>query len=75
MADSVANMRQLVNIDIPAGGSIEFKPGFYHITLRNLQNPLAPGQTLKGTLTFERAGVIPVDYTVEAADPSPRPAP
>jgi hypothetical protein len=67
-------MRQLMNLDVPAGGSVEFTPGGYHVLLRNLKKPLAPGDTFKGTLTFERTGVISVEYKVEAADPSSTPA-
>ena len=43
----------------------------FNFTLRNLQRPLAPGQTFKGTLKIEKAGVIPDEYQVEARDPSP----
>ena len=68
--DSVPNLRQLVNFDIPAGRSVELKPGAYHILLRNLKKPLVLGETFKGTLTFKRAGVIPVEYKIETSNPS-----
>lgn len=71
MADNAAHMKQLLNFDIPAGGSVEFKPGSYHVLLRNLKKPLTPGETFRGTLTFARSGVISVDYKVEATDPAP----
>jgi periplasmic copper chaperone A len=73
LLDNAPRMRQLMNLDVPAGGSVEFTPGGYHVLLRNLKKPLAPGDTFKGTLTFERTGVISVEYKVEAADPSSTP--
>ncbi|HUO53614.1 MAG TPA: copper chaperone PCu(A)C [Rhodoblastus sp.] len=68
--DSVPNLRRLVNIDIPAGGKIVFSPGGYHILLRNLKRPLIAGETFSITLTFEKAGVLPVTFTVETPPPS-----
>jgi copper(I)-binding protein len=67
-ADSVMHMRPLANLDIPPGSSVEFKPGSYHVMLMNLKKPLTPGDTFKGTLTFEKSGVITVEYKVEAGD-------
>ena len=49
---------------IPTGKSIELKPGSFHIML--MQRPLKAGETIKGSLTFEKAGTIPVQYAVEA---------
>lgn len=73
MTASIPNIRQLVNLDIPAGRSIELAPGAYHILLRNLTKPLVPGETFKGTLTFAKAGVISVEYMIEAPQRSPSP--
>lgn len=67
-ADSSPHMAQLLNLDVPAGGSIELQPGSYHVLLRNLKIPLTPGQTFKGTLTFARSGVISIEYKVESKD-------
>lgn len=70
-ADSSPHMEQLLNLDVPAGGSIELQPGSYHVLLRNLKKPLTPGETFRGTLTFARSGVISVEYKVEAKDYKP----
>ncbi len=68
--DNAPNMRQLMNFDIPPGGRVDFTPGGYHVLLRSLKKPLAPGDTFKGALTFEKAGVVAVEYTVRAKSPS-----
>ncbi len=67
------NQRHLVNIDIPPGGKIVFAPGGYHILLRNLKHPLVAGETFKITLTFEKAGDIPLEVKVEAPNPASAP--
>jgi copper(I)-binding protein len=67
-ADSSPHMEQLLNLDVPAGGSIDLQPGSYHVLLRNLKTPLKPGETFRGTLTFARSGVISVEYKVEGKD-------
>lgn len=66
MADGVMKMRQVQGIDIPAGKSAELKPGGYHIMFMGLKQPLKAGDTIKGSLTFEKAGTIPVEFKVEA---------
>jgi copper(I)-binding protein len=68
ISDNAPHTRQLANLDIPPASSLEFKPGAYHVMLINLKKPLAAGDAFKGTLTFQGAGVIPVEYTVEKED-------
>ncbi len=64
--DGVMRMRALdKGIEIPAGGKVEFKPGGYHIMFIGLKQPLAKDTSFKGTLTFEKAGTVEVEYTVE----------
>jgi copper(I)-binding protein len=55
MEDGVMKMRALPALDIPAGGSIEFKPGGYHFMLFGLKKPLAAGETIALTLKFQDA--------------------
>lgn len=52
MADGMMRMRQVSQIDIPANGSAELKPGSYHIMLIGLDRELQAGTTESLTLTF-----------------------
>ena len=53
-------------IDVPAGGSVELKPGGYHLMLLSLVADLKAGNTIELTLTFEKAGKITVTAEVRA---------
>ena len=57
-------MRPIEKIDIPAGASLEMKPGGYHLMLLNLKRALEPGQTVRMTLSFREAGKIAVTAPV-----------
>jgi len=69
MNGGAAPMKQLLNLDVPAHGRVEFRPGTYHVLLRNLKKPLLTGETFQGTLTFARSGVIAVQYQVAPQAP------
>ena len=56
---------------IKPGETVEFKPGSFHLMFLELKAPLAQGTMVKGTLTFEKAGTIEVEYKVEAIGGSP----
>jgi periplasmic copper chaperone A len=60
----VASMKEMSSLEIPAGGSLEMKPGGLHIMLMGLNAPLKKGDTLKLTLTFEHAGQVAVDAKI-----------
>ena len=65
MVDNVMRMRELANgLTIKPGETVELKPGGYHIMGLDLKNGFKAGQTVKGTLVFEKAGSIPVEYSV-----------
>ena len=67
MDGGVMKMRELKNgIEIPPGATVELKPGSYHIMMMNLSRPLAKGDKIKGSLTFEKAGKVDLEFTVEA---------
>jgi uncharacterized protein YcnI len=51
-------------LEIRPGETVEFKPGGYHLMFMDLKEPLTAGQTLKGTLVFEKAGTVAVEYPV-----------
>ena len=52
MDEDMMRMRQVSQIDIPANGSAELKPGSYHIMLIGLEKDLKAGTTETLTLTF-----------------------
>ena len=63
-AGGVSSMKEMPGLEIPAGGSVEMKPGSLHIMLMGLNAPLKKGDTLKLMLTFEHAGQVDVDAKV-----------
>jgi copper(I)-binding protein len=66
MVEDVMKMRRLENgLEIPAGGSVELKPGGIHIMLVKLKAPLVENVPVMMTLMFERAGPIEVELVVE----------
>ena len=66
MDNGVMKMRPVNGLEIPAGKSVELKPGGYHIMFMQLKQQLKAGDTVKGVLTFEKAGAMPVEFKVEA---------
>ena len=67
MEGGVMKMRELKDgLEIPPGATVELKPGSYHIMMMNLSRPLAKGDKVKGSLTFEKAGKVDVEFAVEA---------
>jgi copper(I)-binding protein len=53
-------------LEIKPGATVELKPGGYHVMFMGLKEPLKEGQRLSGTLTFEKAGTVPVDFAVRS---------
>ncbi|MDQ5895150.1 MAG: periplasmic copper chaperone [Actinomycetota bacterium] len=58
---AMMGMKQVDQIDIPAGETVMLEPGGYHIMLLELKNPIEADQTIPVTLTFEKAGTIEVE--------------
>ena len=58
-------MRPLPKFDVPAGGTLEMKPGSYHIMLLGLKQDLKPGETVTVGLSFEKAGQMSVEAPVK----------
>jgi copper(I)-binding protein len=69
MGGGEMSMRPVEFIDVPAGTTVELKPGGYHIMLIDLVQPLEAGTTLQLTLVFEQAGEITIDVPVQEAAP------
>ena len=67
MEQGVARMRPMgAGLEIKPGETVELKPGSFHVMLMGLKQPLEKGQKIKGTLEFEKAGKVEIEYTVEA---------
>jgi copper(I)-binding protein len=49
---------------IPAGTTVELKPGGYHIMFMSVAQPFKSGEMIKATLTFEKAGAVDVEFSV-----------
>jgi periplasmic copper chaperone A len=52
-------------VGLPADTTITLKPRGYHLMMWGLKAPLAKGQLLPVTLTFEKAGTRQVELVVE----------
>ena len=67
MVGDVMKMKELPDgLIIPAGGSVKLKPKSLHIMFIGLKRPVMEGEEFTGTLTFEKAGTVTVDYEVAA---------
>ena len=72
MDGGVMKMRPLPKgIEIKPGQTVEFKPGSYHLMFVGLKQPFEKGKRVKGTLQFEKAGTVEVEYAVEAIGGTP----
>ena len=66
--DGVMTMRPLADgLEIPAGGELKLEPGSYHLMFMELKAPAVEGVMFPGTLTFEKAGTVKVEFAVEKA--------
>ncbi len=67
MNDGIMIMRGLPKgLEIPAGGSVELKPGGYHLMIMGLKSAVHDGERFRATLQFEKAGTIEVEFPVRA---------
>jgi copper(I)-binding protein len=65
MTDGVMKMRMLEKgLEIKPGQTVELKPGGYHLMFTGLREGLKEGKPVKGTLVFEKAGTVEVEYRV-----------
>ena len=60
----VMRMRPVANLEVPAGGVLEMKPGGIHIMLINLKRALHPGDRVPVTLTFTHAAPVSLEVPV-----------
>jgi len=67
MQAGVMRMGPAGPITVPAGGTVSFRPGGYHVMLIGLTQDLPAGAELQLTLVFEQSGEIMVPLTVRGA--------
>ena len=53
MENGMMKMRPVERLALPAGKTVELKPGGYHIMLMGVARPLKPGDTVPISLTIE----------------------
>lgn len=53
MVDNVMRMRRVQALELPAGKTVELKPGGYHVMLMELNGQIKAGDTIPITLTIE----------------------
>jgi copper(I)-binding protein len=54
-------------LEIKAGSFLRIQPGGRQILFRELKAPLREGEMVKGTLVFEKAGTLQMEFMVEPA--------
>jgi copper(I)-binding protein len=56
MDGNVMKMRQVKEVVVPAGATVELKPGGLHLMFMNIKAPLTAGDTVPVKLKFAKAG-------------------
>jgi len=74
-ADGVMTMRQLGQLEIKPGESVELRPGADHLMFVDLAEPLIEHETRRIVLNFARAGRVEVELPVLGIGARPAPAP
>ncbi|MBX3636350.1 MAG: copper chaperone PCu(A)C [Rubrivivax sp.] len=70
MEGDVMRMREVPAIDVPAGQTVELKPGGLHVMFMGLKAPLKEGDSFALTLRFEKAGEKTVQVQVSMRPPA-----
>ncbi len=65
MEGETMKMRELADgLVIPAGQTVELKPGGYHLMFMKLNEPLVEGEMVEATLEFQNAGTVTVPFSI-----------
>lgn len=66
MDGNVMRMNRLDNgVELPAGATVELRPGSLHVMFIGLKAPFREGDRFPLTLRFEKAGELKVDVVVQ----------
>lgn len=72
MEGAVMRMRPLTGgLEIRPGETIALAPGGYHVMGLDLRGGLVEGQVVQGTLQFQKAGIVKVEYVVRPIGAGP----
>jgi copper(I)-binding protein len=72
MDKGIMKMRPVAGgVEIKPGETVELKPQSFHIMMMGLKQPIEKGKPFKGSLVFEKAGAVDVDFAVEAVGATP----
>lgn len=67
MENGIMKMRHMPKgIEIKPGATVQLKPGGYHLMFMGLKDQVKPGSSVKGTLVFEKAGKIELEFKASA---------
>ena len=67
MDGGIMRMRQIKDIEVPAGGMAMLKPGGHHVMFMGLDAPLKEGSSFPLTLVFASGAEVSVTVSVQAA--------
>lgn len=67
MTGGMSAMRHVDEVDVPAGGSIAFAPGGYHLMCMNATSAIKPGATVPVTLMFKDGSKLTTPFSVRNA--------
>lgn len=63
---SVAKMREVKGIEVPANGQVTLKPGGFHLMFVGLKQPFKEGEVIAVTLHFSSGVTETIDFNVMA---------
>jgi copper(I)-binding protein len=67
MKNGVMKMRQVTGgLEIEPGATVELKPSSFHLMIMNVKQPIEKGKPFAATLTFEKAGTVEIEFSVES---------
>jgi periplasmic copper chaperone A len=66
MTGSMASMKMVPSVEIPAGGKVTLAPGGLHLMVMGLKAPIKAGDRVEMVLTFKGAGAVNTPF--EAID-------
>ena len=68
VVDDIMTMRPVEGgLEIPAGETVELKPGGLHVMFMGVTEPFAEGDTVPVALEFEKAGSVEIAFPVRKA--------